>query len=106
IYLEEMGSLFGRNRYGVDIMAMPFANKSVPFLDLADLRTMRNASAHLTSTTQAALESLAQRIFSTPRPGIDLYTMLTSVDPASASGNTVFAERKDLLLIAAKLIAS
>lgn len=74
--------------------------------DLADLRTMRNASAHLTSTTQSALESLAQRIFSTPRPRIDLYTMLTSGDPASTVGNTVFAERKGLLLAAAQLIAT
>jgi hypothetical protein len=74
--------------------------------DLADLRTMRNASAHLSSTTRAALEALAQRIFSTPRPGIDLYTLLTTPDPRSESGNTVLAEARDKLLAAAELIVS
>lgn len=73
---------------------------------LKDMRTMRNASAHISSTTQAALESLAQRVFGTPRPGIALSTMLTSVDPNSASGGTVFSECRDTLLAAAQLIAS
>lgn len=74
--------------------------------DLNDLRTMRNASAHVSSTTQAALESLAQRIFATPRPGIDLYSLLTSIDPRSAAGNTVFAECRERLLVVAELIAN
>lgn len=74
--------------------------------DLSDLRTMRNASAHITSTTQAALESLAQRIFSTPRPGIDLYSLLTTTDPRSARGNTVFAECSEKLLVVAGLVAN
>lgn len=76
------------------------------FSDLSDLRTMRNASAHITSTTQRALESLAQRIFTTPQPGIDLYTLLTSVDPNSATAQTVFLESKNKLLAAAILIAT
>lgn len=104
---------FGNHDF-VKRMASIYFDGGVPFephlssilSDLADLRTMRNASAHLTTTTQSALESLAQRIFSTPRPGIDLYTMLTSNDPASAAGNTVFSERKDVLLTAAQLIAT
>lgn len=74
--------------------------------DLSDLRTMRNASAHITSTTQAALEGLAQRVFSTPRPGIDLYALLTTVDPRSALGNTVFAESREKLLVVAELVAN
>ena len=74
--------------------------------DLADLRTMRNASAHITSTTQRALEALAQRIFVTPRPGITLYQLLTAVHPHSPSGQTVFSESKDKLLVAAGLIAN
>lgn len=45
--------------------------------DLADLRTIRNASAHITSTTQAALDALAQRILSTPPPSITVYALLT-----------------------------
>jgi hypothetical protein len=74
--------------------------------DLSDLRTMRNASAHITSTTQAALEALAQRIFSTPRPGIDLYSLLTATDPRSHLGNTVFAESREKLLVVAGLVAN
>ncbi len=76
------------------------------FSDLADLKTMRNASAHLSSTTQAAIEALAQRIFTTPQPGINLYSLLTKVDPRSSSGNTVFAEARDKLIAAAQLIAT
>lgn len=74
--------------------------------DLADLRTMRNASAHTTSTTQIALESLAQRIFSTPQPGIDLYTLLTTNHPSSAPIQTVYAQSRDKLVVAATLIAT
>jgi hypothetical protein len=73
--------------------------------ELSDLRTMRNASAHISSTTQAALESLALRIFRAPRPGILLYQFLTSTDPRSATGATVFVECKLKLEAAAGLIA-
>lgn len=74
--------------------------------DLDDMRTMRNSSAHISSTTQIALESLAQRIFGAPRPGVSLYSMLTSVDPRSSVGGTVYAESRDKLLAAATLIAN
>lgn len=74
--------------------------------DLADLRTMRNSSAHMSSTTQKALDGLAQRIFGIPQPGITLYTMLTSVDPRSVAKNTVLAEAKNKILAGAQLIAN
>lgn len=74
--------------------------------DIADLRTMRNASAHITSSTQKALEALAQRVFSTPKPGIDLYTLLASVHPSSSAGATVYAESRDKLIAVATLIAN
>lgn len=73
--------------------------------DLADLRTMRNASAHITSTTQTALESLALRMFAKPSTGIDLYSLLTKGDPRSATGDTVFASCKNKLVVIAELIA-
>jgi hypothetical protein len=38
--------------------------------DLDDLKTMRNASAHISSTTQNALEGLARRVFAQPQPGL------------------------------------
>lgn len=72
--------------------------------DLADLRTMRNCSAHITSTTQTALESLALRLFGAPRPGIDLYQLLTSNDPRIHVGVTVFSAYRDKLLVGAALI--
>ena len=73
--------------------------------DLADLRTMRNASAHISSTTQTALESLALRIFSTPSTKIDLYSLLTRNDPRSTIGETVFLAYKNKLLVIAEMIA-
>ena len=75
------------------------------FTDLSDLRIMRNAAAHISSTTQASLEALAQRIFSTPQPNITLYEMLLRSDPRSAAGETVFASYQTKLLATAELIA-
>ena len=72
--------------------------------DLADLRTIRNASAHITSSTQTALESLAQRIFTIPQPGIDVYDLLLKNDPQN-TGKTVFVTYRDKLFTLAHLIA-
>ncbi len=97
--VRKMAALYFQNGY-------PFEpHLSAIATDLADLRTMRNASAHLSSTTQRALESLAQRIFGVPRPGISLYAMLTAVDPRATAGATVFADARDKLLTTAQLIA-
>lgn len=104
---------YANNDFVRRVVAMYFAG-GFPFephlssiaSDLADLRTMRNASAHISSTTKKALEALAQRIFSTPKPGIDLYQLLTAIDPKSRIGGTVFAEARDKLLAAATLIAN
>ena len=98
-FVRKMAGLYFKNAYPFE----PHLNAIAT--DLADLRTMRNASAHLSSTTQRALESLAQRIFGVPRPGITLYAMLTAVDPRSTAGATVFAEAKDKLLATAQLVA-
>jgi hypothetical protein len=73
--------------------------------DLADLKTMRNSAAHISSSTRTKLESLAIRIFGSPRPGISLYQMLTSIDPRSAAGETVILSYKNKLIAAAELIA-
>lgn len=74
--------------------------------DLADIRTMRNSSAHITSTTQKALEALAQRIFSTPKPNIDLYELLTISLPNSPNGSTLYSNSREKLLVTAELIAN
>ena len=81
-------------------------NLSAIHSDLADLRTMRNSSAHISSSTQIVLDGLAQRIFGVPRPSISLYSVLTTLDPRSATGNTVLAEVRDKLLATAQLIAN
>lgn len=101
------------NHENVKKMARMFFQNGDPFEphisaligDLADLRTMRNSSAHITSTTQTALESLALRLFGAPRPGIDLYQLLTSNDPRSLGGVTILAAYRDKLLAGATLIA-
>jgi hypothetical protein len=74
--------------------------------DLSDLRTMRNSSAHISSTTQKALEALAQRTFSTPKIGITLYTLLTATLQNSSNSLTVFKNSQQKLLSAATLIAT
>jgi hypothetical protein len=50
--------------------------------DLADIRTMRNAAAHITSSTQTALESLAARILRKPVPEIPVqpYSQPTEIN--------------------------
>jgi hypothetical protein len=75
------------------------------FSELEDLRAMRNWSAHITSTTQRSLEALAARILGQPSPGIDLYSLLTMIDPRSPSGETVFASYKTKLIVVAEIVA-
>lgn len=103
---------YGNHDYVRKIVGMFFQN-GYPFephlsgvvADLSDLRTMRNASAHITSTTQTALESLALRIFGQPKTGISLYDLLTTVDPRSATNETVFLAYKNKLVVTAELIS-
>ena len=75
------------------------------YSDLQDLRTMRNASAHISSTTQTALDALFLRIFGAPSANLSLYDLLTSIDPRSAAGETVFGTYKSILLVTAGQIS-
>jgi hypothetical protein len=101
------------NHDNVKRMACMFFKDGDPFephissmiADLADLRTMRNASAHITSTTQTALEGLALRTFGQPKIGVHLYQLLTGRDPRFPTGETVLAVTRDKLLVCASLIA-
>lgn len=98
-YVRRSVAIFFRNGY-------PFEPHLTSILnDLEDLRKMRNACAHISSTTRTALESLALRIFGQPQTGITVYRMLTAVDPRSGNGNTVFVTYRDKLLVTAELIA-
>lgn len=74
------------------------------FTDLQELRTMRNSSAHISSSTQTALEGLSLRLLARPSPGITLYQLLTAQNPQSA-GQTVFETYKAKLIVTAELIA-
>ncbi|MBU2766206.1 hypothetical protein HAP94_08350 [Acidithiobacillus ferrivorans] len=74
--------------------------------DLADLRTMRNASAHLSSSTQAALYALSIRILPNRPQVTNLYDLLISIDNRSTQGDTVFSFYKGKLLSAAQMIVT
>ena len=74
--------------------------------DLDDLRTMRHASAHMSSTTQSSLDTLALRLLGRPSIGIDLYDLLTAADPQSAAGETIYQRHRDILVATAELIAN
>lgn len=73
--------------------------------ELSDLKIMRNACAHMSSTTKAALEGLGLRIFGSPKAGITVYQMLTADDPRTNPRVTVYASYRDKLLVAAGLVA-
>jgi hypothetical protein len=73
--------------------------------ELCDIRTIRNSCAHITSSTQRNLESLALRLLSNPHNGITVYKLLASVDPTSLTNDTVFLTYKKKLVVAAELIA-
>jgi hypothetical protein len=80
---------------------------SAAFTDLADAKTMRKWCAHKTSSTQTALDALALGVFGKPRAGIDLYTLLMTIDHRVRGGTqTVFATYRDKLLAFAHLIAT
>ena len=96
------------NHFNFKNMALIYLDAGYPFepsisqinSDLDDIRILRNAAAHITSSTQAPLEALALRLLGAPRPGVRLYELLVCVDPRPGSGGTVFAT------YAAKLTAS
>ena len=109
-----MGKYFdyGNHQNTIKAVGMYFENGypyephlSAIYSDLSDLRTMRNASAHISSSTQTALESLAVRIVGNPQPGISLYQLLTMIDPRSTARGTIFLTYRDKLAVAAELIA-
>ncbi|GEN08320.1 hypothetical protein MFU01_33570 [Myxococcus fulvus] len=73
--------------------------------DLLDLKNIRNASAHISTTTATALEALAQRKLQKPSPGITVYSLLTSPDPASTQGATILSTYQSMLDAAAVAIS-
>jgi hypothetical protein len=74
--------------------------------DLLDLKTVRNAAAHLSSTTTAQLDALASRKLGTPVANIGVAAFVTSPDPASVPGESILQTYERSLDAAADLIAN
>jgi hypothetical protein len=75
------------------------------FSDLMDLRTIRNSSAHISSTTAKNLDGLASRKLKKPSAGIKVYDLILALDP-DIPGNTILKSYQDILDTAAELIAN
>jgi hypothetical protein len=74
--------------------------------DLSDMKTIRNACAHMSSTTRAALIALETRILGVPSATADVHGLLTAVDPRSGPGSTVLSGFRAKLLVAAQGVAN
>lgn len=70
--------------------------------DLFDLKTIRNAAAHISSTTQKQLDALASRLFNRQMIGT---TVSDVVNLVKTDGKTVWEYYKDLLDAAAESVA-
>jgi hypothetical protein len=57
--------------------------------DLFDLKTVRNAAAHLTSTTGRALDALATRRLSKTSSAITVSDFLLAIDPSGSGTSTI-----------------
>lgn len=58
--------------------------------NLQDMKTVRNSTAHLSTTTQASLEGLYSRWTGNPKPGVTAYEMLMASKAGQA--NTFYGE--------------
>ncbi len=72
--------------------------------DLFDLRSIRNAAAHLSTTTSHQLDQLALRELGRASTGVSVYDLVTSYDPKT-SGKTILQTYIDMLQAAATLIS-
>lgn len=80
-------------------------NVSAVALDLADMKTVRNAAAHLSSTTQTQLNSLATRVLGKPSVGMTVANFVTQIHPANGT-STVLQYYIDTLDATAENIAA
>lgn len=74
--------------------------------DLMDLKTVRNAAAHLTSTTGHQLDGLASRKLSGTYSNIKVSDYIFAVDPSSPTGDTILTNYMTILDVAAEGIAN
>ena len=73
--------------------------------DLLDLKTIRNATAHMITTTQAALDSLATLKLQHRKANMTAAAVLLSTNPSSTPPETIFQSYVQMLLTLAGLIA-
>ncbi len=74
--------------------------------DLFDLKTIRNAAAHLTSTTQPQLDSLGERKLKRPCKNLKVSDFIFAVDPDSSINETILTIYLNKLDISAEGIAN
>jgi hypothetical protein len=74
--------------------------------DLLDLKTIRNAASHLSSTTAAALDGLAARKLQVPVSGFSASQLLLATAPSSTPNDTILGVYCQQLDSAATLIAT
>ena len=73
--------------------------------DLLDLRTIRNAAAHLSSTTKRAFEGVATRLLGLSGAGMTVSDLLLSPHPESTTNETVLMVYTKILHAAITAIA-
>jgi len=75
--------------------------------DLLDLKTIRNAAAHLSSTTKPKLDALAARKLGAAPVSATVSMLLFSIDPlAITPGDTILTSYLNMLDVAAEGIAN
>ncbi|SHN10702.1 hypothetical protein [Mucilaginibacter sp. OK098] len=74
--------------------------------DLFDLKTIRNAAAHLTSTTQTQIVSLGNRLLNINNPTLTVSDLILSFDPMVSTSVTVLTSYLTKLDILAEGIAN
>ena len=74
--------------------------------DLFDLKTIRNASAHLSSTTRQQLDSLGTRKLKRPCANLNVSDFIFAVDPDSPTGETILTTYLNKLDISAEGIVN
>ena len=71
--------------------------------DLSDLRAIRNAAAHLSTSTSDQVDKVALRRLGRPVVGITVYDLVTAAGPHG--GDTILQGYQNLLVATATLIA-
>ncbi|RAR57652.1 hypothetical protein BCL93_11417 [Onishia taeanensis] len=84
----------------------PFStNISSITTELADLKTIRNAAAHLSSTTQHQLDALASRVLGSQVSNTTVGQFIVQLHPTNTS-RTILQNYQDILDVAAENIAA